>query len=115
MAWLPNLVRFLHVALVLFMVTVPLAAHGLLLILAEAGYVLLFLHWFTNNDVCALTLLEQHLRGIEKSSSFVQSVVGPVYGLSNTNIGRCVWVVSVILFTIGLIRLSLRRDKPLSS
>ena len=39
----------------------------------------LFLHWFTNNDICALTMLECYLRGIDKCDSYVHGVVGPVY------------------------------------
>lgn len=100
-----DLVWLLHCCLVCFMVWAPLRGPATALLLAEAGYCLLFLHWLTNRDVCALTLLEQHLRGVEKAESFVHSVVGPVYGITATDVGRLVWAVSLLLFGVGLVRL----------
>lgn len=109
---LADLVWTVHCLLVAFMVYAPLFGGYVSLCLAEAGYVLLMLHWTLNSDVCALTLLEQKLRGVEKSASFVQALVGPVYGVSETALGRTVWTVSVVLFIIGLSRLGLMKGKP---
>ena len=103
-----DFVRALHVLLVLYMIWAPLFADTMQLMLVEAGFILLFFHWILNNDACALTLLEQKLRGVEKSESFVQSVVGPVYGVSNTQAGRVVWIIALALFFYGLFRLCKR-------
>lgn len=109
---LADVVWAVHFLLVAFMVYAPLFGGSVSLCLAEAGYVLLMLHWKLNSDVCALTLLEQKLRGVEKSASFVQALVGPVYGVSETALGRTVWTISVVLFLIGLARLALMKGKP---
>lgn len=100
-----DVVRCLHLALVCFMVWAPLFSGAEVLLLAEAGYVLLFVHWLLNNDACALTMLEQRLRGVEKAESFVQSVVQPVYAAGGSGYGRAVWGVSLVLFGVGLWRL----------
>lgn len=100
-----NAVRSIHILLVVWMCSVPIVGDITQLLLVEVGYVLLFTHWFVMNDTCALTLLEQHLRGVTKHESFMQSLVGPVYNMSDGYFGRCVWTVSVCLFAIGAVRL----------
>ena len=92
---LADVVRMVHVALVCYMVITPLFGNIYNLVVATAGYVLLFAHWFFNNDACMLTIIEQRLRGVAKSESFVQSIVGPVYGIGSSQV---VWVVSLCLF-----------------
>lgn len=98
-------VRALHMALIGFMLWAPLFAGPEVLLLAESGYVLLFVHWVLNNDACALTMLEQRLRGVDKGQSFVQSVVQPFYDAGGSAYGRAVWAVSLLLFAVGLWRM----------
>lgn len=101
-----DLVCFIHGLLVCFMIWAPLFGDVQTLMLVEAGYLLLFLHWFLMNDACALTILEQTLRGgIDKTDSFIHSIVGPVYGISASASGRWVWAISLSLFVCGLYRL----------
>lgn len=102
---LADIVRLIHIGLIVFMVVTPLVGGLPLLVLVESGYLLLFLHWIMNQDTCALTMLEQKLRGVDKASSFVHSVVAPFYGVSSTAMGRTVWVVSLVLFGVGLLRM----------
>lgn len=103
--WLADVVRLLHVLLVCFMLWAPVFGDRPMLVLASAMYLSLFLHWVTNNDTCALTLLEQHLRGVQKQSTFMQSLVGPVFQVNGSALGNMVWVISIIFFAIGLWRL----------
>ena len=98
---LASLVRLIHILFIVCMIYVPLFGNVNSLILAEAMYIGLFVHWALNNDACALTVLEQYLTGAPKSASFFQSIVGPIYQISS----REVWFVSGILFSIGLYRL----------
>lgn len=100
-----NAVRTLHIILVVWMCSIPIVGGIAQLLLVEVGYILLFAHWFCMNDTCALTLLEQHLRGVTKHESFMQSLVGPVYAISDGRFGRLVWTVSVCLFVVGAVRL----------
>lgn len=106
---LAGLVRATHLILIAFMLWAPICGSLPTLLLVEAGYLLLFLHWLLNNDTCALTMLEQRLRGIQKSSSFIHSIVGPVYNVSSTSTGKLVWWISLLLFSVGLVRLWLYR------
>lgn len=95
-------VRGIHVLLIVYMVTMPFFGNLDHLILAASGYILLFFHWFLNNDMCTLTVLEQKLRGVSKGETFMQSVVGPVYGLGTSQV---TWALSAALFFVALVRL----------
>lgn len=88
--------------LICYMTYVPLFGGLENLVLAVAGYVVLFAHWLMNKDTCVLTLVEQHLRGVPKGDTFLQSLVGPVYGLGGS---RFVWAVSILLFGLAVLRL----------
>ena len=99
--WVANLIWFLHMVLICFIVLVPFVGPllfvllDLVLMLGVAG------HWALNSNVCCLTELECALRGItERSESFFERLVGPVYGLNNSSsqwiglsflLGVCVW------------------------
>jgi len=100
-----NCIWLIHVALVFFMVYGALFSHGKTLWLTECGYLLLFIHWHFNSNACALTTLEESLRGVETSATFMHSIVEPIYSISSTSMGAAVWGVSLLLFTIGMIRL----------
>ena len=99
--WVANLIWFLHMLLICFIVLVPFVGPllfvilDLVLMLGVAG------HWALNSNVCCLTELECALRGLpERSESFFERLVGPVYGLNNSSsqwiglgllIVVCVW------------------------
>lgn len=99
-------VRALHIALVAFVVLAPLVPdlwplHALLV-------PLLWLHWATNEDACALTELEKRLRGVDEAGSFVHSVVGPVFRMGESDWGRVCWGVSAAAWALTLARLATR-------
>lgn len=97
-----NVVRCVHLALICYMAAVPFCGNLENMVLVVAGYVALFAHWLLNNDSCTLTLLEQHFRGVPKGETFVQSIVGPMYGLGGS---WFIWAASITLFALALVRL----------
>ena len=99
--WVANIIWVLHMILICFIVLTPFIGPllfvilDLVLMLGVAG------HWALNSNVCCLTELECALRGLpERSESFFERLVGPVYGLNNSSsqwiglsflLGVCVW------------------------
>lgn len=78
---LANLIRILHVLLILFILCVPFVKKipWQLILLHFVIVGSLLLHWVTNNDDCLLSNLESKLRGIPVETSFMYSLVSPVY------------------------------------
>jgi len=83
-----NFFSLMHVLLIVYVGIVPLVSrspdvlglHVLLLLC-------LLLHWTMNNDICALTLLEQHFYpGTDRNDLFFQRLVGPVYNVTHSDV-----------------------------
>jgi hypothetical protein len=101
LAWL---VRLLHIVLVIFVCVGPFVndLHLLLLYLMVVPFI--YLHWVTNNDTCALTLMECKLRGIEPGKSFIHSLVSPVYKFNEQHESTFVWLATFALWLVAVYR-----------
>lgn len=71
--------------------------HFSLLCLHIATSILLLLHWYVNEDECALTSIESYLRGVPSTNSFIYDLVSPVYKINDENLKQFVTIVTVIL------------------
>lgn len=101
--WVANLIWLIHMALICFIVlvpfvgSVPVVALDIVLMLGVAG------HWLLNSNVCCLTELECLLRGIsDRSESFFERLVGPVYGINNNS---SQWIILLFLLSVCIWRL----------
>jgi hypothetical protein len=56
----------------------------------------IMLHWVLLDDTCALTLLENHLRGCETNESFVHQFVSKIYNVPAGFLGSLMWVYAII-------------------
>jgi hypothetical protein len=93
----PNFVRFVHGIFVLFILLAPFSNVELLLTYHFIIVPFLWMHWYTNNDVCALTLIESKLRGIENTSeTYLGSIINPIYQIQNKDM----YIITGILFLI---------------
>ena len=96
MDW-PNCVKIIHALFVVFVLLAPFSNVELLLTYHFIIIPLLWIHWYTNNDICALTLIESKLRGIENTSdTYIGSIINPIYRLQNKDI----YVITAILFLV---------------
>lgn len=94
-------VRLAHWAFAILNVIAPFTASEALWRYHAITMPFLYLHWITNDDTCALTLLESKLRGVPSSDSLFHQVVAPVY---NFDAGVFVWVVSIGLWIVSMVR-----------
>jgi uncharacterized membrane protein len=104
-----NLIWLLHIVFVIFFVVAPFTNCKPLLLLHAMTGVLLFTHWYLNNDDCFLTLVECKLRGIaynERQESFFWNLVNPIYKFeSDQEMRRAVWMVSIGLWLITMFKI----------
>mgnify|MGYP000906962922 CR=1 FL=1 len=94
-----NIISILHVLLVAYMVSIPVFPNVttdlLLLHIALIGSILF--HWALNNDVCALTLLEQRVYpDTPKEELFMQRLVSPVYTVTNQTVRTGTYVLLLV-------------------
>ena len=104
-----NLIFVLHLAFILFYALTPftnIKRHPELHILHLFTGPLLFIHWLANSNECALTYLENALRGgVEPENSFFYNLVDPVYRpTSDAAVKQLIWVVSIALWLITLVK-----------
>jgi hypothetical protein len=85
MNWIASLHGFL-VAYLIILPIIPQVGKDLLLLHVALLTSILF-HWTLNNDICALTLLEQRLfPDTPKNELFMQRLVSPVYSVTNRDV-----------------------------
>ncbi len=96
------LVQFMHLLVVIFMITIPFQNQiNLLLIHLSAG-MSIFIHWFANNNTCFLSLVEAKLRGINIDHGFIHSIVAPIYDINKEQTNN---IVNILLFSLMSISL----------
>jgi len=96
-----GLVRVLHVALILFIIVTPfITTSWSIRALHLVTIVGILVHWFVNDDTCFLTMVESKLRGIPPTSSFMYSLVNPIYKVQDETLSK---LSKVLLPLLGII------------
>lgn len=107
-----NIVRVIHILVVLFVVLVPFSRNffapdsiypGFLLLLGAILLPWLVMHWLVNDSTCCLTVLESQLRGVPMNGTFMHSILDPVYRfVSDDHLNNKTLSSVVIVVTTGL-------------
>lgn len=115
--FLADIVRFLHICLILFIIVVPFwkGSSWALLCLHAMACMTLIAHWIMNEDTCFLTLVECFFRGVQPDKSFMHSLVSPVYKIEDEELKRWVMRITPLLAITSLSRIywnwdDVRRD-----
>jgi hypothetical protein len=87
----------MHAAIVLLGLIIPFIKNKKLWTLYSLIIPFLFFHWAINDDTCFLTQLECHVTNKPKERTFMGRLVGPIYNLSDNEIGK---LIKSILFTL---------------
>ena len=91
------IIRLIHIIFVIFVLFGILFNDPLLLLLYLATLISLQLHWYTNNDVCFLTLLERILLGKTNEESFMHQIVSPIYKIPDKSLAYLSKVIVYVL------------------
>jgi hypothetical protein len=111
MAWvLLWLIRLLHLLLVAFVLSGPFLTFLPVLLLYLVLIPFIVVHWVTNNDTCALTVMEAYLRGVPDRNTFFYNLVSPIYKLDHLNTPGFYYVAVAVLYGVTLAQLVARRN-----
>ena len=103
--FLANIIWFLHVLIILFILIAPFTNLTALLILHITFSISLLVHWVFNSDECSLTLLESQLRGIHRNESFSYKFISPVYNMCKTDWSYFCYIITISLMCISIYKL----------
>lgn len=109
---LANIIRIFHIIVTLFIIITPFVISDFLILLLHVVSCLsLLIHWYTNNSICSLTLLESKLRGIPLEHSFIYSFIAPVYQflnlemISENNLTSFIYISIIFLLSVSLYKI----------
>lgn len=98
-------ISILHGIIFILNVVVPFLNDEHLLQLYVICVPFMWLHWMTNNDTCALTLMESKLRGISSNDTYLHRIISPVYKFQSKEAQhRAWWLISYVLWVIAVIK-----------
>lgn len=84
---LANVIAFLHLIFVIFVVVTPFLTDDTLILLFYCFIVFsVMFHWITNNHGCVLTLIESKLRNKQPTQTFMGKLISPVYKISRLEV-----------------------------
>ena len=95
-------IRTFHLLFVAFVTLAPFTSNRALLVLHALIVPFLWLHWLLNDDTCALTVLENRLRGVSNDSSFFHALVSPVYKIRDSTVRALCWGATLALWGLTL-------------
>ena len=98
-----KIIRIIHYLFLAFMIFVPFFGGELLLSYHFITVPFLILHWLTNNDVCALTLIESKLTGKTEDQTFIGNIIKPIYNMHLES--KHYYWITAILFAVTTYRL----------
>lgn len=96
---LANIIAFLHLLFVIFVVVTPFLTNDTLILLFYCFIVFsVMFHWITNNHGCVLTLIESKLRNKQPTQTFMGRLISPVYKISRLEVR----LITLALFVFAL-------------
>ena len=117
------LIIVLHFIFLLFIVLTPFIGNNYFLILHAIVVPFMMAHWYTNDNNCALTMMEKKIRhniyGEEPDPNecFTYNLIAPVYDFkkNNNDMSTIIYLVTIALWGYTLLRLYTNyRDGKLS-
>jgi hypothetical protein len=95
-----------HCIIILFVLLAPFSNIPAILILHITFAICLLVHWHANSNVCSLSILEAHLRGLDsREDTFTHQFVAPMYDISATTWSNMVWSITIIVLCISVYKL----------
>jgi hypothetical protein len=97
-----NIISFLHLLVILFIINVPLISNNPFVLMYYCFIVFfIMIHWHYNNDTCILTVIESKLRGKKDNDTYFGKLIKPIYNISSKEIQY----VTLTLFTIAFLKI----------
>lgn len=108
-----DIIVILHFIFLMFLILVPFFGSNYLLVLHAITIPFMMAHWVLNDNNCALTLMEAHIRTTmngdiaSKDDCYVHRLVAPVYDFKKNNQDSSPYIygISIVLWSITMCRL----------
>jgi len=119
-----QIIILLHIVFVLFIVITPFIGNNYFLLLHFIIVPFMMLHWYVNDNNCALTLVEKSIRYKlygklpDPTECFTYRLIAPVYDFkkNNDDLSTFIYIVTIALWMYSATRLYLNyRNGKLSS
>src|SRR5579862_3105278 len=92
------IIKILHICLIIFVLFGIFFEDPFLLLLYLMTLITLRLHWFLNNDICFLTLVEKWTLGRSDNESFMHNLISPIYMIGDSQLAVISkWVVNILI------------------
>lgn len=102
---LADCIRSFHIIVVLFVLAAPFFNIPYFLILHISFSISLLVHWYSNSNVCSLSMLESRLRGLDYTDSFTHKFIAPIYDVSQTTWSQFCYIITITLMCISIYNL----------
>lgn len=107
------IIILLHITFILFVVLTPFIGDERLLILHIITIPFMMAHWYVNDNTCALTLLENHIRYKlngkmpDNNDMFMYRLIAPIYDFkkNNEDISGLIYIITIIVWIIACYKL----------
>lgn len=100
--FLANAIFTFHCLVVLFVLFAPFTNIPAILILHIVFTLCLFAHWFTNSNVCSLTVLESQFRGLNRAETLSHKFIAPIYEISDSEWSNIIWIATFLVMCISI-------------
>jgi hypothetical protein len=100
--FIANLIFVFHLIVVLFVVLAPFLQIPAVLFLHITLSISLLIHWYGNSNVCSLSMLESHFRGLNHTKTFTHQFIGPVYDISETEWSNICYIITIIALIFSM-------------
>ena len=101
-----SIISIVHFLAIIFVVIAPFSNLPGVLTINITYTMSLLTHWYFNNDICCLTLLESYIRGVKTDKTFMYSLVSPIYsGISEPFLSKLSWGITVISLGVSFYKL----------
>lgn len=114
-----NIISFLHMLLIMFVVGVPIFSNDIFLLLIHLWIVpFILLHWYLNDNNCALSMIEKKLReriygkehDIYEEDCITCKIVEPVYDfhkkMEQYNLRGALCIITILLWLITVVSIN---------
>lgn len=103
--FLADIISVFHSLVVLFFLLAPFTNIPSILILHITFGLSLIVHWRMNSNMCCLSVLESHLRGLERQDTFTHQLIAPLYEISKNDWDSLIYIITIGLMCVSLYKL----------
>lgn len=108
-----NLIVLIHISVILFIIIAPFTNINYILFLNAIIIPFIMFHWYLNDNTCALTLLEKHVRSkisgkaVVDDDCFTCKIIHPIYDFKKNHSQFTVFIYTtvIILWLITVFKL----------